>query len=348
MRDHHNPRTKRTKRIVPVADLIGMARGRWPEILTDAGMPAEVLADRRGRPCPRCGGRDRFSVLPDFSARGSMMCRHCFHKGTDPRPGDGLASLRWWLGVTAAGAARWLAAWLGVVPADAHPSRRPIERRLSIPVPDAEVDHRLAEATDRWFRSIDDHMRHQLASSLGVSNNSLARLRMGWAADYRVTSWPMVDADGRVIGIRLRCPETARKWAVVGSRAGLFVPTGLASVRRLFVCEGPTDTAALLSIDLPAVGVPSAGGVPDLLARLIRRLMPADVVIVADGDGPGRAGADRLAAAVIPVRPVRVMSPPDGVKDSRAWVGLGATGHIIEDAAEATPIRSLRIGRATR
>jgi phage/plasmid primase-like uncharacterized protein len=333
---------------VEVRDLLAAARGRWREILRDAGLPDDALTDGRGRPCPKCGGRDRFAIMSDFPDRGSLSCRHCFNKGTDPRPGDGLASLRWWLGATPAEAARWLAGWLGIGPGDAMAIRRPIERRLSVPDPGAEVDHRLAEIADRWFRSIDDQTCHRFATSLGVSHDSLTLLRMGWAADYRATSWPMVDANARVIGIRLRCPETARKWAVVGSRAGLFVPAGLAEVRRLFVCEGPTDTAALLSIGLDAVGVPSAGGVPDLLARLIRRLMPADVVIVADGDGPGRVGADRLAAAVIPVRPVRVMSPPDGVKDSRAWVGLGATRHTIEDAAEAASLRSLRIGRATR
>ena len=27
-----------------------------------------------------------------------MHCRHCFTAGTDPRPGDGLATLMWWMG----------------------------------------------------------------------------------------------------------------------------------------------------------------------------------------------------------------------------------------------------------
>lgn len=332
--------------VVTVADLLGMARGRWPEILADAGIPAEALADRRGQPCPRCGGRDRFATMPDLPDRGSVVCRHCFNGGTDPRPGDGLATLRWWLGATAAEAAQWLAAWLGVGPGDAKAARRPIERRLVIPVDDGLGDQ-FAEMADRWFRAMVPAWRWRAADLLGLTVDSLERLRAGWAEPHRATSWPMRDAAGRVIGVRLRCPETAKKWAVTGSRAGLFIPADLSiRGRRLFVAEGPTDAAALVSIDLPAVGVPSAGGAADLLARFVRERGPSDVVMVADADGPGRDGAERLAEALLPIRPVRVLSPPDGAKDARGWVGLGVGTDGIERSAEAAPVRSLRIGRA--
>lgn len=36
------------------------ASGRWLDILIDAGLP-EVMLLRLNRPCPLCGGRDRFS-----------------------------------------------------------------------------------------------------------------------------------------------------------------------------------------------------------------------------------------------------------------------------------------------
>ena len=335
--------------IVTVADLLGMARGRWPEILADAGMPAEALADRRGRPCPRCGGRDRFAPLKDFAERGAVMCRHCFNRGTEPRPGDGVASLRWWLGATAAEAAQWLASWLGVGPGDAKASRRPIERRLSIPEPEPIRDDRFAEMADRWFREMRPAWLRRAADLLGLPAEPLVRLRAGWAEPHRATSWPMSDAAGRVIGVRLRCPETAKKWAVTGSRAGLFIPAGLAcDGRRLFVAEGPTDTAALVSIDLPAVGVPSAGGAADLLARFVRERGPFDVALVADADGPGRGGAERLAEALLPIVGVRLIEPPAGVKDCRAWVSAGASRADLMAAADVAPVRSMQVRRATR
>lgn len=334
--------------VVTVADLLGMARGRWPEILTDAGIPAEALADRRGRPCPRCGGRDRFAALADLPDRGSVVCRHCFNGGTDPRPGDGLATLRWWLGATAAEAARWLAAWLGVAPGDAKAARRPIERRLVIPSDDGPGDQ-FAEMADRWFREMVPAWRRRAADLLGLPAEALERLRAGWAEPHRATSWPMRDAAGRVIGVRLRCPETAKKWAVTGSRAGLFIPAGLAcDGRRLFVAEGPTDMAALVSIGGPAVGVPSAGGAADLLARFVRDRAPSDVVMVADPDGPGRGGAERLAEALLPIVGVRMIEPPAGVKDCRAWVSAGASRADLMAAADAAPVRSMQVRRATR
>lgn len=328
-----------------VDDLLAMARGRWDEILTDAGVPADAITiDRRGRPCPRCGGRDRFALLPDFAARGAVLCRHCFNRATDPRPGDGLATLRWWLDLSVVEAVRWLSAWLGV--GNAPPVRRPIERRLSI----AEVvDPRLAKMSDRWFRAMRETWRARCAGLLGLRHfDSLLRLRTGWADELKATSWPMRDALGHVIGIRLRCPKTARKWAVAGSRAGLFMPDGLTPCGRwLFAAEGPTDTAALLSVGLDAIGVPSAGGAADLVADVARKLRPAEVVIFADDDGPGRAGAERLAEALMLVRPVRVITSPAGVKDARAWVASGAGRDAIEVAADAAPVRRLRIRRVT-
>ena len=156
----------------------------------------------------------------------------------------------------------------------------------------------------------------------------------------------MRDDAGRVIGVRLRCPESGRKWAVRGSRAGLIYSADLLDrdVRRLWVVEGPSDTAAMLSIGLDAVGVPSAGCGGDLLSDLCRRLVVDGCVIVADADGPGRAGAERLADAVLPVVPsVRVMAPGDGAKDPRAWIVGGADRSAFEAAAADAPMRALGI-----
>ena len=132
---------------VDLPNLMLMARGRWAEVLAAAGMPVDRIENRRGRPCPKCGGRDRFGAFAGFAERGVVFCRHCFNKSTNPRPGDGLSSLRWWLGVDAAGAIQWLARFLGVDHGVAVP--RPVEHRVPIERP--EVDGRWAELADRWF-----------------------------------------------------------------------------------------------------------------------------------------------------------------------------------------------------
>lgn len=63
------------------------ASGRWLDILIDAGL-LEVMLLRLNRPCPLCGGRDRFSFYrnkPD----GHWFCRGCGY-------GDGLSLLQKW------------------------------------------------------------------------------------------------------------------------------------------------------------------------------------------------------------------------------------------------------------
>lgn len=345
MRNHRNPR-KRSNNYT-IDDLKRLAAGRWVEILTAAGIPPDALSGRKGRPCPRCGGNDRFAPMVDLAERGAVLCRICFNSGTDPRPGDGLATLRWWLGCSVSDACRWLAAWLGVDRRGnrAPMMRRPVERRLSIPDGSADDDRfgLMAEVMRRNMRPL---WLRRTADLLGLPVEPLARLGVGWSVENRATSWPMRDDVGSVIGVRLRCPKTARKWAVRGSRAGLFYDPDLMKVehpRRLWIVEGPTDTAALLSIGLDAVGVPSAGGGADLVDGLARRLRPELVVIVADADGPGLMGAERLADALMIVAPVVLICPPDGVKDSRAWIVAGADRGTVEGVADTDPVHRLKI-----
>ncbi len=151
----------------------------------------------------------------------------------------------------------------------------------------------------------------------------------------------MQDAFGRVTGIRLRAPN-GRKWSVPGGKEGLFVPSGLPSGGRLLVTEGPTDTAALLDLGFTAVGRPSCSGGRHHVVELAQRLQAVEVVVVADRDVPGMAGANALADVLVAfAASVRVIAPPQGVKDARAWLNAGATAGEVEAAIEAAPVRRL-------
>lgn len=107
------------------------------------------------------------------------------------------------------------------------------------------------------------------------------------------------------------------------------MPQDLNGENPLCVCEGATDTAALLTISVMAVGRPScSGGVMYLKTLCVQRR----VIIVADNDAPGLRGArelkERLADA-------SVVTPPDGIKDARAWIAAGATkADFREDATK--------------
>jgi len=58
-----------------MSDIRELARGRWSEILTKLGIDA-VSLDGKHRPCPACGGKDRFR-FDDKDGRGTHICSQC-------------------------------------------------------------------------------------------------------------------------------------------------------------------------------------------------------------------------------------------------------------------------------
>lgn len=348
VRNRKTGRRQRTRRPT-IEELKFAASGLWPDIFYDAGgVPHEHL-DGRGYPCVRCGGTDRFAAFKDVAERGSLQCRHCFNANTDPRPGDGIASLRWLLGCGTVPACQWLAGWLGLTDSVATPDPPPLRRSLTLRAPGGP-DRQLSRfASDchhamrpAWWPRLEDH--------LNLPVPELKRLRVGWSAQYRATTWPMVDDNEHVIGLRLRCMKTGRKWSVAGGSAGLFLPVGLpVEIDRLFVTEGPTDCAALSSLGFACVGRPSCNGAVAITSKLAKRLHPSEAIIVADDDanGAGKLGAESLAVALVTVCPsVRIIYPPAGFNDTRDWVRGGATADDVLAIARAAAVRSLAIREA--
>ncbi len=202
----------------------------------------------------------------------------------------------------------------------------------------------LAFLAAEYQRAVDPGRLHQLAASLGVSVDSLMSLRIGWSMASRAWSFPMTDASGKVLGIRLR-RAGGGKFAVRGGREGLFIPGGLleraAPMSRLLICEGPSDAAALLDMGFSdVVGRPSCTGGIKLMVELVKRRQRPDVVIVADADEPGRRGADNLASVLVAYVPsVRVVLPAGELKDARDWLRAGGTRGELEQVIDAAPVR---------
>jgi len=198
-----------------------------------------------------------------------------------------------------------------------------------------------------WATGVDLGELGDFAAELGLSVEDLMRLRIGWSARHRAWSFPMHWPDEHIRGIRLRSWD-GRKWSVRGGREGLFVPVGLDFASRLLVCEGPTDTAALLDLGFEAIGRPSATGGARLLAELAKRQGPSGVVIVADVDGNevGQRGARRLATKLLAYVPtVKIITPPDGTKDAREWLRSGATRNDVVTVIEAALAWEMRVAR---
>lgn len=149
-----------------------------------------------------------------------------------------------------------------------------------------------------------------------------------------VAGFPMT-RHGRVVGIRYRS-SSGSKWARKGGKEGAFVPTGIEAGAPLWLVEGPTDCAALLSVGLPTVGRPSASG-NDAVVELVRTLRPSAAVVIADHDtnhDVGQRTAAELALRLVLLVPdVRTILPPGGAKDARAAIIAGARRSDFEAVA---------------
>jgi hypothetical protein len=133
------------------------------------------------------------------------------------------------------------------------------------------------------------------------------------------------------------------KFAVRGSKQGIFTSAecgtrstehGAQGTARptLFVCEGPTDTAAAVELGLFAVGRPNCccGGAE--IKVFARRHDCRRVVIISDNDKPGLDGARKVGGEL--KLPFAVYVPP--AKDVREFVRLGGTRVMIENTLKNT------------
>ena len=280
------------------------------------------------RPCPVCGKPDWcMYVGPQDSPTAAMCARTESFK----RCGEG-----GWLHVLRDDGPMWT------------PWRRSIRVAVRMMNEPANGKADFAKLAGDFQAAVRPEALDKLAVSLGVSVESLRRLGIGWSGKNRAWAFPMSNAAGNMLGIRLRLPN-GKKLSVRGGREGLFLPDGIDANGLLLVCEGPTDTAALLDLGVNAVGRPSCRGGVKLLVELVRKLKPSGVVIVADGDVPGQRGATNLATVLLAYSAsVRTITPPAPFKDARAWRQGGATAADVQRAINTAPVRTLRVSTRIR
>lgn len=159
--------------------------------------------------------------------------------------------------------------------------------------------------------------------SLRVSREALKDIGIGWNPQSHAYTFPMMDISaGCISGIRTRTPNGA-KFAITGSKQGCFTSStyelvGAADLEPIFICEGPTDTAAMLGMDLYAIGRACCTHIP---AGLVHFVGSHEVVIVADRDVVGMRGAAALKSKF--AYNAKVIIPPPKYKDARDWITNG-------------------------
>jgi len=265
-------------------------------------VPSEWLRVSRQRPCPVCHKPDWCTYTSD----GRAVCCMRVESGKAVRNGG-------WLHRVNDGGAR--------PPVPARAPRRGCDAALF----DAGTYHAALREKGDW-RDVDG-----LALSLGLCPYALATLQPAWDHWHDAWAFPMRDGAGKILGIRLRGND-GRKWAVKGSREGLFFDPAVGRVPEVMLCEGATDTAAAISLGFVAVGRPSCSGGVELTRAFCFRHGVKRVIVMADQDAPhrrpdgsvwypGRDGAQRLVATL--GLPWKMVMPP--AKDLRRWVIDGAT-----------------------
>jgi hypothetical protein len=164
-----------------------------------------------------------------------------------------------------------------------------------------------------------------LSFELGLSIETFKAIRVGWDGSQSRYTFPMRNAAGNVVGIRTR--EKHGKRSISGSDGnGLFFVPSMVSADYLIVCEGPTDTAALIDAGFnSSVGKPSCKLGDDYVVEVLRNLKPAAVLLIPDSDSHGLKGFTILANAILqsgvmPFERIDSLIPPQPLKDVRQWL----------------------------
>lgn len=154
---------------------------------------------------------------------------------------------------------------------------------------------------------------------------------------------PERDADGEVTGHSVRLSDGSKSFRRGGKRGltlcwPLKAYAGSSSVDPIFIVEGASDTAAGIGLGVDVVGRPSANGGARLLTALLK---DRHVCVIADRDknGAGQQGANSIALKLLAsCASVRIILPPAGIKDLRAWVIAGATREDLEAAVKGAKL----------
>lgn len=151
------------------------------------------------------------------------------------------------------------------------------------------------------------------ASLLGLSYQSLLSFNTRYDGKAAVLVFPMFDHLRRMTGLRYRRAD-GRKWALKGGREGIFRPRGFDPRQPVFIVEGPTDAAAAIDIGLHnVIGRPSCTGGATVIRDMFAKHPHTPLIFLADPDGPGLTGAERLASTMC--SPSLVLAGPMDLRD---------------------------------
>ena len=300
-------------------------------------MSGDWVRASTSRPCRLCGGPDNCEEI-----RGTKQDEVGWHVYCG-RVSDGAISQNdggQWLHFVRDDAA--------IVPSRPVQTQKPINSKPTSPY--------WAGVVQIWV-DVGREKLSELAAGLGVSVDSLRRLRVGFSRTDDAWTFPERNAAGELIGVSRRF-QTGEKKRAHGASSGLtFADDWCAGDGPILLVEGGSDVAACLTMGLNAIGRPSNTGGVAMLGELLATISPERQVIVIgerdrkrhetlkdsvrdrhspDCEGcsvcfPGWFGATTTAKKLADIfgRSIAWVFPLDGAKDMRAW--------FLEHRHEGTP-----------
>lgn len=225
---------------------------------------------------------------------------------------------------------------------------KPVEysKPVSVVVPQRDFDDLVKQSLTNEFVA---QKRQELASSLGVTVKSLEMLGCGWSEDH--WTFPERNHCQTVVGINTRYADGSKRQETGGKR-GLFYPTNWRSMSgTIYLVEGASDTAAMLSHGHCAIGRPNNIGGIDQLGILLRGIK-RQIVVIGENDRrnhndlkevvrkkhlpecrgcqacwPGKYGAQQTCIRLAKMlhKSIGILYPPLEFKDVRTMFNAGVT-----------------------
>ena len=131
---------------------------------------------------------------------------------------------------------------------------------------------------------------------------------------------PSYDGHFNMCGMMRVFDNGDKRW-VDGSTPGLFIPRRAGHGNILYVCEGLSDTQTATHMRLPSCGRASATQSTDELINYVNDHSFNIIVLIADNDKPGIAGANECMKKLLEhYSRVMVVIPPNPGWDLTDWV----------------------------
>lgn len=262
------------------------------------------------RPCPACKHTTWCLIAKDGSAG------ICQREETRKKCGD--------------------AGWLHVYSEVDREQSRPVHRPSQEP-PKKAIDWRML--AKKFSAMLTEESKARYTSSLGLPANAYERFPyfgVCYEGDEEVLTFAETTGKGDIIGLNRRYPSGEKKFMPGGSR-GLTLPKGWFNPGDgpIYVVEGASDTMAMISAGLFAIGRPSNQGGAAFIAEYLQTINQPKVPVVIVGENdrrwkpdkgvfewPGLVGAVRVAGEVAKQSKNEVFwtLPPQDYKDARDYL----------------------------